>query len=83
MAYLSPHRKIILQSVLAFILGSQLTHIYLNPLRDIDDLVAAKKSELWASYLKDKVSPQNGQTRMDTYGVEPRGDERVSTQGGR
>lgn len=58
MGILNRHQLKIAQSCLAFIIGSQIVHAYLNPLKDIDKLVAEKKSKLWQEYLE-KNAPEN------------------------
>lgn len=50
----NPTRKLYVQSILAFIIGSQSVHYYLQPLKGYQDLVEEKKSQLWQNYLKDK-----------------------------
>lgn len=47
--------KIYVQSILAFILGSQLVHYYLQPMKGYQDLVEEKKSQLWQSYLNERT----------------------------
>ena len=55
MALLNSYQKYIFQCVCSFVVGSQLVHYYLNPLGDINDLTAAKKSELWKNYLRNQT----------------------------
>ena len=56
MSILNSRRKYILQSVLAFLLGSQLVHIYMKPLDGIEQLTAEKKSRLWRDYFEEKAA---------------------------
>lgn len=54
MSILNSHQKTILKSALAFLAGSQLVHIYLNPLGDVQKLTEEKKSALWQEYLSER-----------------------------
>lgn len=47
--------KIYVQSILAFLLGSQLVHYYLKPMEGYQDLVEEKKSKLWQNYLSERT----------------------------
>lgn len=55
MTFLNSHQKIVLQSLLAFFAGSQIVHLYMNPLKDFDNLVEEKKSKLWQEYLRKRA----------------------------
>lgn len=54
MSILTSHQKTILKSALAFLAGSQIVHIYFNPLGNINKLTEEKKSALWQDYLSER-----------------------------
>lgn len=43
--------KLILKCLFCFLIGNQIVHRYLNPLKGIEELAQEKKSKLWADYL--------------------------------
>lgn len=49
---ISSYQKIVAQSALSFIVGSQVVHHYFKPLNGIEELVQEKKSKLWQEYLE-------------------------------
>lgn len=66
--FLNRYQLKIFQSTIAFVIGSQLVHLYFNPLKDLNKLVEEKKSILWQDYLRQQKS-KDEQVRVDTDGV--------------
>lgn len=50
----------IFECSLAFIVGNQLVHYYLDPLRNLEDIAIEKKNQLWSNYLAEKEAKKQG-----------------------